>query len=188
MRKYKKEIWKDVAGSGGRYSVSSMGRLRCNEYTIRVNSRSGIFPKKLPAEIFKPSKNNYGYHQTTIALVNSKRRWVVTIHRLVALTFIPNPENKPQINHKNGIKSDNHVENLEWVTQAENARHASKLGLIRAGESNGASKMKKSGIHEVFKLREKGCSQYEIANKFNVNQATISHILNRRTWTTVKIK
>ena len=72
--------------------------------------------------------DNYGYHVVSLHLRPGVQK-TYKVHRLVALAFIPNPENKPQINHKNGVKTDNAVDNLEWATASENAKHAYRTGL-----------------------------------------------------------
>lgn len=103
------EIWKDIQGYEGYYQVSTQGRVR--------NSRRG--------KILGASKQGSGYIQTMLSK-NAVRSYPL-VHRIVAQTFIPNPENKPQINHKNGDKTDNRVENLEWCTMSENLHHRHRV-------------------------------------------------------------
>lgn len=131
------EIWKPVVGYEGIYEVSSLGRIKsCERTLIRSNGRKTKFPDKL----MKPSINHKGYE--IIDLRNKGSRQGGFVHRLVGKAFIENPHNKEQINHKNGVKTDNRVENLEWVTNQENMKHAYKNG-IRNNDSLAKSNRKK---------------------------------------------
>ena len=105
------EVWKDIPWYEGKYQVSNLWNVMSLNY-------GGTKKSKIMA--FSVSWKWYCIVQLSIWGKKLMRR----IHRLEALAFIPNPENKPQINHKNWIKTDNRVENLEWVTASENAKHA----------------------------------------------------------------
>lgn len=101
------EEWREIEGFNGRYKISSFGRIASNWGGWKVKTLSVL---------------KSGYFYTDLYLKSKRIRF--QIHRLVATTFIPNPENKPQVNHKDGNKLNNHVNNLEWVTVSENALHA----------------------------------------------------------------
>lgn len=107
-----KENWKDIKDYEGYYQVSNFGNIK----SLRNN------------KILKKSLDSRGYNHFITSLNNKSK--LFKIHRLVALHFIPNPENKNQVNHINGIKTDNTVENLEWVTAKENIQHALNNGLL----------------------------------------------------------
>jgi len=109
------EVWKDIKGYEGLYRVSSLGRV---ESLHRKNVNRDI--------ILNHGKNKFGY--IVLRLYNNGHSGFL-LHRLVAMAFIPNPENKPTVNHISGIKSDNTAKNLEWATQSENSLHAYRLGL-----------------------------------------------------------
>lgn len=114
------ETFKDIPGYEGKYQVSNLGKVK--SLPKKRGFGKGYTCKEL---ILKPSLN-MGY--PAIVLCNGINK-LITIHRLVAITFIPNPKNKKTVNHKNGIKTDNQVDNLEWATQLENNLHSfRKLG------------------------------------------------------------
>ena len=122
-----------------------------------------------------------GYRRA--ALYKDGEKYTRKIHRIVAETFIPNPENKPQVNHKNGNKSDNRVENLEWATAAENGQHAYDTGLnvSQKGEKHGGSKLSKESVLEI-RQNAQGLTLGALGEKYGVSIATISFIINRKTW------
>jgi NUMOD4 motif/HNH endonuclease len=160
------ENWKKIPGYEN-YSVSDLGRVR-NDKTGRI--------MKTPATV-------KGYLH--LNLVKETGKSIVLVHRLVGKTFIPNPENKPQINHIDGNKKNNNVTNLEWVTQSENIRHAFDNGMIKRykGQKNPNSKLTEVEVLEIRRLRNEGWKQEDIANKFDVHQTLISAIDRKKTWT-----
>lgn len=114
-KRMEKEIWKSIKGYEGLYEVSSYGRVRgLDRFVTRSDGRKYL----CKGRILKPKKDRYGYIQ--LALYNSKRRASYSVHRIVAKAFIPNPDNLPQVNHKDENPSNNHAENLEWCTQVYN--------------------------------------------------------------------
>lgn len=122
------ERWAPVPGYEGLYEVSSAGSVRVLKRSpIDKMSRQRNFPAK-NLSICYGKQEKYGYGHVTLhdRDGNQERVWV---HRIVAAAFIPNPDNKPQVNHKDGNKQNNRVENLEWVTIRENLLHAFATGL-----------------------------------------------------------
>ena len=120
------EIWKDIPGLKGRYSVSNLGNIRRNKYQIqKVNGAMQI----LKPMMMKQYIDSEGYHHVGFKCSDLGINKTCQVHRIVALAFIPNPENKPTVNHKDGDKSNNRVDNLEWATYKEQSDHAHKIGL-----------------------------------------------------------
>lgn len=117
------ELWKEISETNGNYFVSTYGRVKSIGRIIGMGKRGQRYRPEL---ILKPSMSNKGYPRVRV--------WVETltpIHRLVAIAFIPNTQNKPEVNHKDGVKANNQVDNLEWSTRSENERHARATGLKR---------------------------------------------------------
>jgi DNA-binding NarL/FixJ family response regulator len=122
-----------------------------------------------------------GYYM--VGLSHNNKSNPKRVHRLIANAFIPNPNNKPQINHINGIKTDNSILNLEWCNHSENMEHAFRIGLANnTGEKNGMSKLNSSKVLEIKTMLVNGLSQQKIANKFNVSRSCILKIHLGKTW------
>lgn len=112
------EIWKDIQGYEGLYQVSNLGRVKSLGRFIDRLVTGNYWQEE---RILKPNKTKHGY--LMVALRKNNKPNYFKVHRLVAITFIPNPENKPQIDHINAIKTDNTVNNLRWVTAKENVNN-----------------------------------------------------------------
>lgn len=124
------EEWRPVVGFEEDYEVSSEGKVRSiDRVRIHKHWKTGKDTEyHIKGQVKKPLNSWDGYLETHLQYTHNgnSKNYYARIHRLVAEAFIPNPENKPQVNHKNGNKKDNRVENLEWVTEAENTVHAMK--------------------------------------------------------------
>lgn len=123
------EIWKDVPGYEGFYSVSNFGRVK----QLKDN-RFGKFIDCDKIKKLTPDKD--GYLRTSLTKDKKEKKFMV--HRLVAMTFIPNPYNYPQVNHKDEVKNNNCVDNLEWCTEEYNANYGTRTERIL--ESNKKSR------------------------------------------------
>ena len=126
--RYAPEIWADVPNYEGLYQVSNLGRVKSLDRTVK--SKKGF--KTYKGKILKPRRTT-GYEKVLLQ-TNSKKD--LSVHRLVAMAFIANPSNKPQVNHINGYKFDNCICNLEWATRSENVRHADENKLRRTSRGS----------------------------------------------------
>lgn len=134
------------------------------------------------------NKNNHilkGYKGTYHLLMLCPGRLKLSVHRLVCLTYHPNPLNLPQVNHKDGNKLNNHKDNLEWSTRSDNQLHAIRTGLqvIKKGNDCSYSKLTEEQVLQIRELYSSGSYlQRELGVMYNVKQITISNIITRRNW------
>lgn len=130
------EVWKDIPGYEGLYQVSDLGRVRSLE-RWRYNPKCKDGKQYVPEKILKAAERT-GY--LVVAINKNGKRKSYSVHRLVAQAFIPNPENKRTVNHKDGNKKNNRVSNLEWNTDSENVNHAIITGLLKFENNRKGSK------------------------------------------------
>ena len=164
--------WKPIIHYGIKtfYEVSNVGNIR--------NTKTGL--------VLKPKQDRYGYLKFNMCV--NKKAINTLIHRLVAQAFIPNPDNKTQVNHINGNKQCNWVGNLEWVTPKENIQHAIKTGLAtRNGEGNPNNKSTIEEIHNVCRLLELGKNPAEISRMTGIHPSVISSIKRGVLWKNISI-
>ncbi len=160
------EIWKPILGYE-HYQVSNMGRVMGK---VILKAATGV--------------GKYLY----VSLSKNNKTKSCKVHRLVAIAFIENPENKPQVNHKKGVKSDNRASELEWMTRDENLQHARDNKLFygnrnQKGELNNGAKLDNAKVVEILELyKSGGYTQAALAKQFKVSVANINKIVVGEYW------
>ena len=175
-----KELWKDIKGYEGCYQVSNLGRIKSLDRM--TNNQYGEYFMK--GRILKNSIiKDKGYCR--VSLNNGNGKISTRVHRLVAEAFIPNPENKPEVNHKDGNKLNNCVSNLEWCTNKENIEHSIRTGLKRHcnGCSNSSSKFTEEDIifiRKNYKKRDPMYGGVALARRYSCCPQTIYDIVAKK--------
>lgn len=168
------ELWKPIEKLEGFYEVSNQARIRSIPHPSR-RMRVGT--------IMKPCINSTGYLIVRYRRPYERAVKAMIIHREVAKAFIPNLKQLSDVNHKNGDKQDNRLENLEWSSHLENVRHAFRTGLVASGEARKHSKLTDKAVREIRKKYvPRLYSQYKLANEYGVSQSTVRFALMGKTW------
>lgn len=169
------EIWKDIKEYEGYYQVSNLGRIK--SLSRIVDNHSG-FKKKLKEKILNPSISKTGY--LVVSFKKNNKRKTFKVHRLIAFAFIPEVCGKTFVNHKNGIKTDNSISNLEWCTIKENNDHAVKSNLRKdIGVNNNNSKLKEK---DVIFIRTSSLMLKELSLIFGICESTVSKVRRLKTY------
>lgn len=164
------EEWMLVKELHNNYKISNYGRLSSINYNRTGNE------KILKLSISK------GYHRTAVSVNTVKKN--ISIHRLVAKYFIPNPNNLPEVNHKDGVPTNNYFENLEWCTKEYNKLHAIENNLFsHTGEEHHGATINNTQVIIIKQKIAEGKTTKQISKETHISQYVISHIRNNRTWT-----
>ena len=157
------------------------------DYDVTKSGRVISYRRNSKGMELKASLNNRGY--LCVTLYNNDGKTGFLVHRLVAEVFIRNPKKGEQINHKNGIKTDNRVSNLEWLTCKENIRHAYKTGIVDTskksfkGATNGNSKLTKKDVLQIRSLyKNPNISTREISESYSISLNYVYNIVKKRNW------
>jgi len=165
------EIWKDIDGYSGIYQVSNLGRVRSTDRYVIANCNGGI--KLLKGKLFHPTLRKPKGRKDGYYVVNLQKKTHL-VHALVLRTFVPNIENKPTVNHKDGNKKNNKLSNLEWATYSENNQHALDNNLRKP---RGVTVYQRDSN---MKLIKKYKSASEASRITKISRGMIVHCLNNR--------
>ncbi len=170
------EEWKQIIGYEGLYEISNLGRVKSLPRKKIVKKVGFYFTNE---RILTPPNIKY----THVVLTDSNGlKLTILLHRLLAIHFIPNPENKPHINHIDGNPFNFSLSNLEWCTRSENMLHAHRTGLQkgRRGESNNQHVLKDKDVADIrLKYASGNYTTYKLADEYNVSQGYVSMVINR---------
>lgn len=171
----------DLVNYEGLYSITETAIIKSHDRLVKSRWKEPFLRK---GRIMKQKINSDGYMSIMLSDENCKQKTFL-VHRLVALNFIENPDNLPQVNHKNNIKTDNRVTNLKWGTCLSNSREAALDGLYKApkGSKKPEAKLNEAQILFMKNIYNEGfVLQKELAKMFGVCKQVINNIVNQKTW------
>jgi hypothetical protein len=172
------EVFKDIPGWEGLYQVGSMGTVKSLPRTV-VSCTGKVYNRK--GKILKLRYSDDGYLKTSLS--RDGKDFEVGVHRLMALAFIPNPENKPMVNHLNAVRDDNRIDNLEWCTNAENIQHSFNLGISdNKGDKHPRRKLSMEMVRGIRAELANGKSPKEVAEIFNIKRTNVYAVRLGQNW------
>ena len=169
--------------------TEKLDRVRWGDYEVRENGDVIALSGRKAGQKLTKSGHVQGYHMVSLRQHDSHRFLKCYLHRVVAYHFIDNPDNLSEINHIDGNKQNNAVENLEWCTRVHNARHALETGLFDGikilgakGQTNPSAKLTEDDVQHIRWLATEGIKTIVLAKEWGVSQSNIHHILSGKTW------
>lgn len=170
------EIWKPIKDYEGLYEISNYGRIK----SLSRKSKTKIIKDE---KILKTFKRHTGYIQAKLS--KKSKLYNPIVSRIVAEAFLEKPSYKCVTNHIDCVRDNNHVDNLEWISQSQNTRYAFLKGnKSQKGEKNNRSKLTMEKVNEIRKFKQNNdhLSQQEIADHFNLKRENVKDIINYKTW------
>jgi hypothetical protein len=181
------EIWKPIPNFDGLYEVSNLGNVRSlDKFVNHINGNKALRKGRL----LKQDLSNAGYLRVTLS--NNRKLFSFSVHRLVAIAFL-DTKNLPQVNHKDCIKTNNTLENLEWVTREQNMQHAvknnrlpkhmtNKFNMFAKNNPNKARKMNNEKAELIRAMSREGIAYRRIAEKLDISLGTVWKIVTNKSW------
>lgn len=179
------EEWEDSPIFPERYEVSNLGKVRNKPYLKTTRNINGTLTFLTTSKILKHSLDGSGYPQ--VVLCKDGKRITRKVHRLVAIAFIPNPEGKPTVNHKDSDRCNNVIANLEWATQKEQVRHSFDYGNKSCvGEKHPSAVLSERVVVEIRELRKSGLTCAQISEELGFKYHTVHKVLSGKNWSHVR--
>jgi hypothetical protein len=173
-----REIWKPIPNYDGYYEASNTGLVR--GLSRKIETVNG--PRKIEGSLIRPFYNKFGYQLVTLYKNGSKKKFQV--HRLVMITFKGIDNIRPEVNHIDGDKTNNNLNNLEWCTSQENSKHAHKTGLkkVKAGEDSPYSRLSLKQVIVIIQRIANGEKQKDLAKEYGLSPQTVNGYWKRRSF------